>query len=559
MKTIKYSFIGLVVASLGLTGCQDSYDAPGLETPEATMKPNTTIAEFKQVIVDAMAAEGSSAILVPKKDNGEDYIIHGRVVSCDASGNIYQSLAIQDETSAINLSITEGNMWTFYREGQDIVVNVTGLYMGAYASLYQVGWLGEYYSAPSITRMGWEVFKAHSQPNGLPDQRFQNVPLNGTWPSDRPYCIVAKDIGEIINLDPETTGLNVMSQLVEFDDVWFVEGGENTFAGYHLSNESRYITDAGGSQIALNNSGYSNFYNTVLPTGIGRVRGILSYFKGANSTSGSWQLLIRDINDVMFGDMPGFSAESALTVPEAISEENSGQRLWVKGYIVGSVAGAVSTVTSNDDIIWGPDAELDNTLVIAETPDVKDYAECLIVQLPAGSQIRRFVNLKDHPDVYGLELFVQGNLDAFMGMNGVTGCDNYFDIPGYEIGGEDGAGNEASPYSVTYVKNSLMTATDVWVQGYIVGFVEGTSFETGAVFGTPTDANRNYNGANVLISTSPQNADLNNSIPVAVDRATIGLKNHPENLGKYIKLKGNVGQMFGTVGMPTVTETKLGE
>lgn len=555
MKSIKYSLLGLLLGAAALTGCQDSYDAPELTVPQATMQPNITLAEFKEFMQSSMTDEGANSLMVPKNENGEDIIIHGRVISCDASGNIYQSLAIQDETAALNLSIREGNMWTEYRVGQEVVINATGLYMGSYNGLYQLGWMDLYNGEPSITFMSWRMFQDHSQLNGMPASIKYvrpNLGLTGEWPKDSYYCLVFNSVKEINDLSPASLstptqigGLYVMSQLVEIQNVSFEDGGVETFAPYQES-VNRYIVDAGGNRLIVRTSGYSNFYSEKLPAGTGTVRGILSCY------GSDWQLLLRDLDDVIFEDMPGATMETALTVPEATSQENSGRTLWTKGYIVGSVKGGVTTVTSNDDIIFGPDAELNTTLVIAEKPDVTDWAQCMIVELKANSSIREYANLRDHPEVYGQLLYVEGALNEFMGLSGITDTDTNFEVEGVELGGNDGMGTQSSPYTVDYVLKHADERADVWVEGYIVGFVSGSDFQTGAHFANYTDG-MDYNGANVIISTSKDGANALNSIPVSCDRSKVGLKNNPGNYGKKIKFYGNVGPYMNVFGMPATT------
>lgn len=551
--------MGLLLACAGLSSCQDSYDAPEFITPEATMQPNTTLAEFKEFMQTSMTDGGVTSLEVPKNADGEDIIIHGRVISCDASGNIYQSLAIQDETAAINLSIREGNMWTEYRVGQDVVINATGLYMGSYNGLYQLGWFDLYNGAPSITFMSWRMFQDHSQINGMPASIKYvrpNAGLTGEWPKDNYYCLVFNSVKEINDLSPASLstptqigGLYVMSQLVEIQNVSFEDGGVETFAPYQES-VNRYIVDANGNRLIVRTSGYSNFYSEKLPTGTGTVRGILSCY------GSDWQLLLRDLDDVMFEDMPGNTMESALTVPEAINQENSGRTLWTKGYIVGSVKGGVNTITSNDDIIFGSDAELNTTLVIAEQPNVTDWAQCMVVELKANTSIREYANLRDHPEVYGQLLYVEGALEEYMGISGITGADTNFMVEGVELGGNDGMGTQTSPYSVDYVINHPDARNDVWVEGYIVGFVNGSDFTKGATFGLP-DSSADYNNANLIISSSANGATVYNSIPVRLADRQLGLKNSPANLGKKIKFQGNLGTYLGAFGLSETTTATL--
>lgn len=554
MKNIKFAFIGLVLAAAPLTGCQDSYDAPELQTPEATLVANTTLAEFKEFILNSITETGSNAILVPEKENGEHYVIHGRVVSCDASGNIYQNLCIQDETSAITFSVREGNMWSQFRIGQDVVFDATGIYAGSYNGLYQLGWLDEYNGAPSLTFMSWLMFKSHVQLNGLPNDAFkyvsQNASLTGEWPADYPYCIVYNSIGDITSLSPTALnsstvvgGLTVMSQLVEIQNVQFTDGGKEPFAPYQES-VNRTITDAQGNSIIVRTSGYSNFYSLMLPEGTGTVRGILSYY------GSDWQLLLRGIDDVMFDDMPGYTQESALTVADAIAQENSGRTLWTKGYIVGSVKAEISKVTSNDDIIFGPNAELPTNVVIADSPEVTEYSQCMVVELRNGSAIRKYVNLVDNPECYGKLLYVAGSLSEVMGISGIQGADTDFDISGVVIGGDDGVGNENSPFSVNYIIENHPDFNGSWVTGYIVGYVNGSDFNKDAVFNADVAGMTNYSNANVIISSSPTGATVANSIPVrTLDRNAQGLKANPSNLGKKVKIQGTTGTYLNGFGL----------
>ena len=551
MKSIKYSLMGLAILAMGLTGCQDSYDAPDLQTPKATMQPNTTLAEIKSLIAEQYDGENDVCIKVEQKENGENYIVHGRVISSDASGNIYQNLVIQDETAALTLSIREGSMWTSYRVGQDVVLDITGLYMGTYSGLYQIGWLDQYNGGPSMTFMSWFMFKDHNEMNGLPNQDFQYIPINSEWPSANPYCFVTT-IAELNSISSTTEmGRNVMSQLVEIQNVSFVDGGKDTYAEYQESNERRYIQDAYGNQIALNNSGYASFHNEILPVGIGTVRGILGFYQD------SWQLTIRGLEDVIF-DEKG-TQRDPYTVSEALEMNNNGRTAWTKGYIVGSVMAGVSEVTSSSDIIFGADAETPNNVIIAQTPDEKDYSKCMIVSLPAGTLFRQYANLVDNPDMYGKVLSVNGTYAEFMGMAGIVGNGgglSDFEIEGVNLGGEYGVGSESNPYTVKYLLDNNTPATNVWVEGYIVGFVTGTDYNEGAVFG-PYENQGNYNGANVIISSSPDGATLENSVPVSVDRTKVGLRNNPENLGKKIKLLGNTGMFLNTFGMDATTSFVL--
>lgn len=418
MKSIKYSLVAMALTAAGLTGCQNSYDAPELQTPVADMEPTVTIAEVKQIIYDAITDPEEDVIIpVGTMDDGKHYIIHGRVISSDASGNIYRNLIIQDETAAMCLSINEGSMWTSYRVGQDVVMDLTGSYIGTNGCYYQVGWLSDYNGEESMGFMSWFQFKNSSELNGMPNQDFEYVSMNGPWPADKPYCIVTT-IKDIVNLNSySVAGYKAMSQLVEIQNVRFEEGGKEIYAAYQESNEYRWIVDQQGNRMPINNSGYSTFRADTLPTGWGNIRAILSYYQ-FSTLNNKWQLILRDKDDVLF-NLKG-SQTNPYTVAEAIAQDNNGRVGWTKGYIVGSAKAGVTTVKSNDDVVFGKGETIGNVLIAADKNE-KDWTKCVVVELPSGSGLRQEVNLVENPGVIGYVLTVNGSFTEYLGMHGITG------------------------------------------------------------------------------------------------------------------------------------------
>lgn len=552
MKKFKSIYMAMaLLASAVFSGCQAEMDAPDMEIPRASMTPNTTIADFKTAYADTDAA------LVPMRSDGTPVIIHGRVVSSDASGNIYKSIVIQDETAAIAISLNQSSTYVDYRIGQEVVMNVTGLYMGKYRGLQQLGWLGSPYDGtPQLGFMAYDLFLAHTEKNGLPDQEISYVGLNDPWPSDKAYCVVTS-ISQLPASGEKFR--NITSQLVEFRNVSFVGGGEETFAPYQES-VSRYIQDAAGNQLIVRNSGYSTFYNDTLPSGTGIVRGILSYY------GSEWQLLLRTKADVIFKSKG--QKHDPYSVAEVIDEQNKGVSGWMKGYIVGSVKGGVLEVTSDADIIYGADADLDNNLVIGPTASCKDWTQCVAVNLPQGSALRKYGNLIDNPSVLGKEIELTGTFASYLGMAGITGnsgATTEFAIEGVNpdqpvTPPSGGDGTENSPFSVAQVMSSTADTTDAWVTGYVVGYVADMTWQTTAVFGnTPTEGSTNYtNATNCILSDSPAgSANLENSIPAGIKagstRDILGISKNPAIFGKKVKVKGDVTKYFGVRAIKNIS------
>ncbi len=400
MKKSIYACLA-AISAMGLTGCQADMDTPALEIPTATLEANMTILDLKN------AYDGQSAKIgyLPGSETfdsegnvtgGKHVVIKGRVVSSDASGNIYKSLVVQDETAALAFSLNQSSMYVDYPLGQEVLVDMTGLDLGYYRGLQQVGAPGEPYNGtPQLGFMAYDKWLDHSQKNGLSDPDCAYIRYGKEdVPADKMHCFVFNSFDEVNGF----ALTEMQSQLVEFRNVHFDGAGELNYSDYQES-ANRTLVDANNQTLTVRNSGYSNFYNNILPKGTGRVRGILSYYGDA------WQLVLRDLNDVMITE--DGEKDKPYTIDKVLDPENQGMSGWITGYIVGSVKAGVSNVTSSADIIFGKDAEMDNNLVIAASADETDFENCVVVELPQNSVFRYYGNLADNPDVYKRHIDVE--------------------------------------------------------------------------------------------------------------------------------------------------------
>lgn len=544
MRKLKLYTLGVSAMILaGMTACQDDFDNPALHVPEATLTPNTSILEVKTKYWD----DATNYIdTIEMTESGEHVVIAGRVISSDATGNIYKNLVIQDETAAIAISINANSLYNDYRLGQEIVLDLTNMYIGKYNGLQQLGF-PEY-----STQYGWEAtfmppefFYAHSELNGLPEPEKMDT--------------ITVKLGDLPSA-PE--GLRKwQSQLVRINNVSFTGGGELPFSEDDAST-NRTLTDTHGNSIIVRNSNYASFKSQILPAGNGDVVGILSYY----GTSG-WQILLRFASDCMnFGnptiEIEYGTEENPYSVEQAkalIGNDHS--KGWMTGYIVGAVAPEVESISSNDDIEWMAPTTLRNTLVIGATPDTKDLADCFVISLPQESALRQYGNLVDNTEVYQKQIWVYGTYGTYMNADGVlnnAGSASEFKIEGVEIEtGEikDGDGSETSPYSVTQVLNGSATGT-AWVSGYIVGWVDGMTLESGATFSASSTSQ-----TNVLIAATQGETDVNKCIPVQLPsgtvRTNVNLKDNPENFGKKLSVNASIEKYFGVTGLKSATDYKL--
>ena len=270
-KTLLYIAIAFTGAA-AFTSCDNDFESPKMIVPEATITANTTIAELKQVIYAQSGSSNNYANVIGTKDDGSDYIIKGRVISSDEAGNFFKQLVIRDETSAIQLDVNASSLYKSYQFGQEVVIDVTGLYGGAYGRLVQIG------AAPTSgypSRIESATFTAHAQVNGL----------------SKPSAVdtFTYTIPELKALSSGSEAwLDMQCELVRINNVTFADAGTATLSTSGSNGVSRNITDADGNTMIVYTSGYSDFWQYLCPTGTGDVVAILSCYNA------NWQLRLID-------------------------------------------------------------------------------------------------------------------------------------------------------------------------------------------------------------------------------------------------------------------------
>ena len=118
-----------------------------------------------------------------------------------------------------------------------------------------------------------------------------------------------------------------------------------------------------------------------------------------------------------------------------------------------------------------------------------------------------------------------------------------------------GNGTQASPYTVSEViaMGANADVSGTYVQGYIVGWVNGMSFSN-SVFGLPQ---ANENQTNILLADGSAEDDYNYCIPVQLPTANnvrngLNLFANPDNLGHEVLLHGDIIKYFGVPGFKNV-------
>lgn len=404
-KYIKGASLAAMVAILA--ACNDNFETPPMVYPTTNLKANTTIADLK---TKYWSTDRNYVNTVGLADNNEHVIIKGRVVSEDASGNIYNSIVLQDETGAINISVVQKNLTSAYKFGQEVLVDCTNLKIGGYNSLMQLGGEGTYNGAPSMTFMEATTFEEHAKANGIPNPaKVDTLTLS------------------LNDIDAGRTNRDFLianqSRLVRIPDVTFETPGQPWATD---KNTDRYAKNADGKRINVRTSSYATFKEAKIPTGTGEVVGILSYY------GSDWQVLLNDTTGIIGftpyegGEEPGIpsgSGDGTEAKPYTVAQIQAGATgtdVWTTGYIVGWVDG----MNYAEGAKFTTPATVATNILIADTNDAKDAAKCIPVQLPTGD-VRSKLNLQDNPSLLGKQVTLKATIESYFGQNGLKNTSAY--------------------------------------------------------------------------------------------------------------------------------------
>lgn len=275
MKKISLYISALLMGATALQSCSDNWEQPPLDVPTfpAGTEATITIKELKELYWQDNTSYGT---IIGELADGKDAKIIGTVVSSCTPGNIYKALYLQDATGAICIGIDTAAVSSAYPQGMKMSVNTTGLAIGRYNGMMQLGII----SGSSVNRITMPAFRPHAA-----------IEFGGKMDT------TVTTIAELNSVANSKAGqIEWQSRLIRINNVKFQEPGEPFAEG---STTSRHIVDDEGNSIIVYNSSYADFANDFLPYGHGDVVGILSCYRT------SWQLLLIDTNGLIDFDGEG--------------------------------------------------------------------------------------------------------------------------------------------------------------------------------------------------------------------------------------------------------------
>lgn len=287
MKNIKYLLMLVLACSL-FTGCMDDdWDTPNAEALNKAYG-NQDIAETNVITIGSLKEKYESVINASTNSYEqitEDVQIKGRVVGNDIGGNIYNEVSIDDGTGAILICISQGGLFSYLPVGQEIVVDLKGLYIGGYGKQAEIGM--PYTNAKGnsyVSRMSRVLWNKHFKLTGVADaSKVVAEEFDVSKRTDEKYftanngkLMTIKNV-EFTNADGKTT----FAPSDEKDAANSVNRG--------LSQNGKPIAT---SSIVVRTSSYADFAAKQLPTGKLNITGVFTRYRT------TWQILIRDERDI---------------------------------------------------------------------------------------------------------------------------------------------------------------------------------------------------------------------------------------------------------------------
>lgn len=287
MKNIKYLLMLVLACSL-FTGCMDDdWDTPNAEALNKAYG-NQEIAETNVITIGSLKEQYESVINASTNSYEqitEDVQIKGRVVGNDIGGNIYNEVSIDDGTGAILICISQGGLFSYLPVGQEIVVDLKGLYIGGYGKQAEIGM--PYTNAKGnsyVSRMSRILWNKHFKLTGVADASK----------------VVAEEF-DVSKCTKEEYFTANNGKLMTIKNVEFTNAdGKTTFAPSEekdaANSVNRGLTQDGTKlstdKIVVRTSTYADFAAQPLPTGKLNITGVFTRYRT------TWQILIRDERDI---------------------------------------------------------------------------------------------------------------------------------------------------------------------------------------------------------------------------------------------------------------------
>lgn len=273
MKTRNIIMVVMMGVSALLSSCIDGdWNSPDLTNPpygNNTITEGTlvTISDLKSTFANEIENKGCAMVT-------DDIQLKAVVTGNDLGGNLYKQISIQDETGALIVGINATGVFGYLPVGQELLINLKGLYIGGYG---RQGQLGTLYNG-SIGRMENSTWQEHVRLIGKASvEKVDTLAFDPLWDM-KIYC------GQLVKLTDVT---------IEGADGKTVLAPDDGSIALTSNCANRNILGYSQSNVVLRTSTYSDFANLIIPKGKVDIYGIATRYNNI------WQILMRSDKDLI--------------------------------------------------------------------------------------------------------------------------------------------------------------------------------------------------------------------------------------------------------------------
>lgn len=293
-KYIKFLVAAMLLGGLATSCMDDDWNDP---TGEVAPYGNNDIVEDDAKMISIKELKAKTVDLIPSSQANdtvritEDWQLKVRVTGNDIQGNIYNQIAVQDESGeGLLICIQKGGLFGFLPVGQEILVNLKGLYIGIYGNNVQIGVPYTNTSGRTFpSRMNINVWNEHFKILGAADAS-KVVPEKFDVSKLKDVAYVKSHRGKLMTLE------NVEMDGADGKLVWAPEADKDAGNGV-----SRTVKIGGKAQslMVVRSSTYADFAAKAMPTGKVNLTGIFTVYATNPSKYGyTWQILLRSDSDI---------------------------------------------------------------------------------------------------------------------------------------------------------------------------------------------------------------------------------------------------------------------
>lgn len=369
----------------------DSYAGTDEDAPapygnnELTETNVVSIAKLKEKFANYIATDYRNGVSYAQVK--EDMQIKGVVTSSDAQGNIYNEIALQDETGAIIIAVAQSGIYGSLPIGTQILVNLKDLYVGNYGKQAEIGVpTTNKNNATYVGRMSRATWDSHYKILG----KVSNVE-----PAE--FAVGSNPTKWDINTDGGKLGI-IRNVSFKSND----KGVDGTFANPNggAGSVSWTLNEQDSKSVIVYNSNYADFANAKIPTEKVDITGIFKRFNN------QWEIIIRSLDDIqpaqpvdplngLDGTGKG-TKDDPFDVVRALSLANSGKADATDYYIEGIISqiDEISTQYGNATYYISNDGKTDKQLMVFRGKFVNGENFTSADQLRQGMQVLIIGKLK---------------------------------------------------------------------------------------------------------------------------------------------------------------------